>query len=100
MTTEPDSDAKLSRRGLLQSTSAVTLAGLAVACGRSAGPEVSGEPSALKLPPPPLSERDREERRAPKRGRRTNASASPWSGWGGSPCNKSYRPLAPARRAG
>ncbi len=44
-------EARISRRGLLQSTSAATLAGLAVACGRSVASEVSGEPTSLKLPP-------------------------------------------------
>ena len=42
---------KLSRRGLLQSTSAATLAGVAIACGRTVGAQVSGEPPSLKLPP-------------------------------------------------
>lgn len=51
MTLPFDEQAKLSRRGLLQTTSVVTLAGLAVACGRSVGADVGREPASLKLPP-------------------------------------------------
>ncbi len=50
---EREKMASLSRRGLLQSTSAMTLASLAVACGRSSAStasDLSGEPSSLELP--------------------------------------------------